>query len=125
MNRYSAFHLRLAALYALWGMGLGLYMGISENHSMVAAHAHINLLGWVSITLYGLVLRFDSTLSGLLPLLQTICAHVGTVGMGVGLMLMFGFGLPAIGGPLLGVAAVVMLIGAILFVPMVFRLTRY
>lgn len=49
--------LRAAALYAQVGMGLGLYMGVSGDHSLFPAHAHINVLGWVTLALYGIVYR--------------------------------------------------------------------
>jgi cbb3-type cytochrome oxidase subunit 1 len=49
--------LRLAALYTLLGMGLGIWMGISGDHGQYPTHAHINLLGWVSFALYGLIYR--------------------------------------------------------------------
>lgn len=48
---------RLAVLYGLWGMSLGMYMGTMQDFTMAPAHAHINLLGWVSTTLFALVYR--------------------------------------------------------------------
>jgi peptidoglycan/LPS O-acetylase OafA/YrhL len=53
----DALFLRLAALYAVAGMGLGIWMGISGDHGQYPTHAHINLLGWVSFALYGLIYR--------------------------------------------------------------------
>ena len=57
MFAIDALFLRLAALYALLGMSLGIWMGISGDHGQYPAHAHINLLGWVSFALYGLIYR--------------------------------------------------------------------
>ena len=34
-------------------MGWGIYMGISQDHSTFSAHAHLNLLGWVSCAIMG------------------------------------------------------------------------
>ena len=45
---------RAAVLLALAGMLWGIVMGISENHSTMPAHAHLNLLGWVSLFLFGI-----------------------------------------------------------------------
>jgi hypothetical protein len=53
----DALFLRLAALYAVLGMSLGIWMGISGDHGQYPTHAHINLLGWVSFALYGLIYR--------------------------------------------------------------------
>jgi hypothetical protein len=53
----DALFLRLAALYAVAGMSLGIWMGISGDHGQYPTHAHINLIGWVSFALYGLIYR--------------------------------------------------------------------
>ena len=43
----------LATLFALVGMGFGVYMSISQNHELAGAHAHNNLIGFVAMTIYG------------------------------------------------------------------------
>lgn len=45
----------LAAAYFAVGVTLGVVMGASGDRSLVAVHAHINLLGWVSMALFGLI----------------------------------------------------------------------
>ncbi len=57
MFAIDALFLRLAAIYAVLGMSLGIWMGISGDHGQYPTHAHINLLGWVSFALYGLIYR--------------------------------------------------------------------
>ncbi|MFD2265397.1 hypothetical protein ACFSM5_21015 [Lacibacterium aquatile] len=123
MNRYAAFHLRLASLYAIVGMALGIYMGINQNFTLMSAHVHLNLLGWVSITLYGLVLRLDPYLDGPLPMIQTFCAHIGALGMFTGLTVMGLYGHEAADPFLIG-GSLSMITGALLFALMVFRITR-
>jgi len=54
----SNWFLRLAVLYLVVGVGLGLYMAASKDHSMFPLHAHLNLLGWVTLALFGLFYRF-------------------------------------------------------------------
>jgi len=41
--------------YLVVGVVLGMYMGGSGDHAPAAAHAHINLLGFTLMTLFGLV----------------------------------------------------------------------
>lgn len=48
---------KIAALYLIAGVALGLHMAKSGNHTMYPVHAHINLLGWVSMALFGLIYR--------------------------------------------------------------------
>jgi len=49
--------LKIAVVYFVIGVGLGIVMGVSGNHSQFPTHAHINLLGWVSLALIGLIYR--------------------------------------------------------------------
>lgn len=37
----------LALIYAICGMTLGLYMGLSQDHSQMPTHAHTMVLGWL------------------------------------------------------------------------------
>jgi len=46
-----------AISYFVIGAGLGVFMGASGDHSLYPAHAHINLLGWASMGLTGLLYR--------------------------------------------------------------------
>jgi len=53
MPRVSKAFFLCAVVYGLCGMGLGMYMGASENHTLMPVHAHVNLLGWVSLAIMG------------------------------------------------------------------------
>jgi hypothetical protein len=53
----STWFLRLAVLYLIAGVCLGIFMAASNDHSMFPVHAHLNLLGWVSLALFGLFYR--------------------------------------------------------------------
>ena len=55
--RIAYFCFIAAAIAALCGMSLGVYMGIIRDFTLTAVHAHINLLGWVTLALYGLYHR--------------------------------------------------------------------
>ena len=53
MPRVSLAFFIFAALCGTIGMGWGIFMGITQDHSTFSAHAHLNLLGWVSCALMG------------------------------------------------------------------------
>jgi hypothetical protein len=53
MPRVSAAFFLFGALCALTGMFWGMHMGATENFQLAPAHAHLNLLGWVTMALYG------------------------------------------------------------------------
>ena len=55
---------KLAVLYLVAGVALGLHMAKSGDHGMYPVHAHINLLGWVSMALFGLIYRQFPALAG-------------------------------------------------------------
>lgn len=47
--------LRIATLYFAIGVAFGLGMGITHNFVLAPVHSHVNLLGWVSLGLVGLL----------------------------------------------------------------------
>ena len=53
MPKVSAAFFGLGVIYVLIGMVWGMQMGGSEDFTMAPAHAHLNLLGWVTMALYG------------------------------------------------------------------------
>lgn len=53
MPRVSKAFFLCAVVYGICGMGLGMYMGASENHTLMPVHAHVNLLGWVGLAIMG------------------------------------------------------------------------
>jgi hypothetical protein len=51
-----------AVCLGIVGMMMGIIMAASGNHSVFPAHAHLNLLGWVSLFLIGIFYRFHPDL---------------------------------------------------------------
>ena len=51
----SSLSLQAAVLLVLVGMVWGIVMGIPQDHSAMPAHAHLTLLGWVSLFLVGIL----------------------------------------------------------------------
>lgn len=50
--------LKIAAVYLCIGVILGLVMGIIHDFRLTSVHAHLNLLGWVSMALFGVIYHF-------------------------------------------------------------------
>ena len=46
---------KLAGLYLIAGMSLGVFMGATRQFNLAPVHAHINLLGWTLLALVGLI----------------------------------------------------------------------
>jgi hypothetical protein len=53
MSRLPLAFFTAAVIYGLAGMAWGAYMGATENFTLAPAHAHLNLLGWVTLSLMG------------------------------------------------------------------------
>lgn len=51
----STAFIKIAAVYLLIGISLGIYMGIAERFEFTPVHAHINLLGWATTGIFGLI----------------------------------------------------------------------
>ena len=47
--------LKIAVVYLVIGVAMGIAMGVSENFTMRPVHAHVNLLGWATLALAGLI----------------------------------------------------------------------
>jgi len=96
MPRVSLAFFIFAALCGLTGMGWGIYMGISQDHSTFSAHAHLNLLGWVSGAIMGAFYALAKHRAPQrLPWINFGLSSVGTVVM-----------IPSVAGKIMGVEAV-------------------
>ena len=124
--RLSNRFLRLAVLFALVGMSLGYWMGATEQFAAAPVHAHINLLGWVSMALYGLFYRVQpGAARGWLPAVHFWVAVVGLLIFmpALAAKLLGGAGLQAAANLGLIVGPTLTLLSMILFVGVVFRAT--
>jgi hypothetical protein len=72
--RIAYFCFVAAAVAALCGMSLGIFMGMREDFTLTPVHAHINLLGWVTLALYGLYHRDVTRARNGLAWIQVSCA---------------------------------------------------
>ena len=107
--------LRIAVVYWIVAVCWGIYMGASEDFTDVPVHAHLNLLGWVSLSLCGIIYALAPHLA------ETMLAKVHFWLHNLGLpVLMVAVWLikhdrPEIGGPLAGIFSIVMGLGILCF----------
>lgn len=111
-----------AMLYALAGMGLGIYMASSHNHGQRVTHAHILLVGFITSMVYGVVYKlWLQAAKPVLAWVQFIAHQAGVLAMCSGLFLLYGgFVPPPALEPLLGFASMAVLLGAATMCFMVF-----
>jgi hypothetical protein len=85
---------KLASFTALIGVSMGIYMGIFEDHTLAPVHVHLNLIGWVSLFLFGMFYKSHAAAIGILAMAQVALSTVGYIIMLSGLT-----GLLLSGGP--------------------------
>ena len=106
--------LKIAVVYLLLGACLGLAMGISGKFTLAPVHAHLALLGWVSLALAGLVYHwYPAASTTRLARFHFWLHNIGLPGFMIGLALLLtgsDWALPLTAG-----AAIVVLLGLALF----------
>lgn len=77
-----------AVLAVTVGMIWGIVMAISRDHSAMPAHAHLNLLGWVSLFLFGIFYHLHPVIDrSRVALVQVTAWIIGTVVLTIGVSL--------------------------------------
>ena len=103
-----------AITYFVIGIGLGVFMGASGDHSQFRAHAHINLVGWVSMGLTGLLYQtFPAAAQSALATWHFWLYQVAAPVMLLAVVAIYAGVEKA--GPVAGVAGVVVLVSTLLF----------
>jgi cbb3-type cytochrome oxidase subunit 1 len=111
--------LKIAVVYLTAGVLLGLIMGIIHDFRLTSVHAHINLLGWVSMAVFGLMYHFypraaESTLAKSHFWLHNICVPVMQVSIALQLLVSESF------LPVTIVSSILVVVGVILFAVNIF-----
>jgi hypothetical protein len=109
--------------YAVVGMGVGIYMGASANHGQLVSHAHILLVGFLISLAYALIHRlWLSQPNRTVAQVQFVLHQLSALVLVCGLLLLYGGVLPdATMGPVLGIASVGVLAGALLMIYLVLK----
>jgi len=104
----------VAALCGVVGMGWGSWMGASQDHTMMPAHAHLNLLGWVTLSIMGGFYALPRAPVGRLAWANFVFSAFGALAMAPMLMRLLD-GHEKQMGPLMPIAEVPAIIGMLLF----------
>ena len=119
MRRIDLYFLILAALCLITGVMMGIGMGIAHDFQFAPVHAHLNLLGWTSLALFGLTYKAYPTLAqSRLALAHFVIAAPSAVVFPVGIYISIAQQFPGV-----AIAASLMwLAGVILFATNLVRL---
>lgn len=116
----------IGSLYIIVGVSIGAYMGGSGDHSLSPVHAHINLLGFVLMMLFGIFYHiFPGAAATTLARLHFWLHQIGTFVLLLLLfLLMSGRITEAALVPAAPIAEVAVLLGLVLFSVNVWRHAR-
>lgn len=109
--------------FAAIGMSLGIVMAATHDHEQHVTHAHILLIGFVVSMIYAIIHKlWLNGLTGVLARVQFVLHHLGAVGIGLGLFLLYGrFAAAEKVEPLLSGSSIAVLVGVLMMLWMVLR----
>lgn len=123
MNSTAQMFFKSGILLLIVGMGAGIFMAASHDHTIAPAHAHLNLIGFVVTCVYGTYYAlFPAKAEGLLPKLHWAGHTLAAVAM-----------FPALAAvlygrmefePVVALASIVAFVAALIFAFVVFRPVR-
>jgi hypothetical protein len=113
-NARSRAWFRVAIVYFVVAVALGIVMGASGDHTLTAVHAHLNLLGWVTMTLFALIgMAHPAITEGPVATAQFWLHNIGVpVMLGALALRLKGY---TAAEPVIGLASVVVGVGVVLF----------
>lgn len=120
MPHVAQLFFKTAVVFLIVGIAMGLHMSMSGNHDVIGAHAHTNLLGWVTSALFGGYYALNPAKAD--SRLATVHFWVYTTGVAVMVpsLYMFLRGFPAM-EPLVAISSLVTFAGVLVFAVTVFR----
>lgn len=78
--------IKISVLYFAIGVTLGMYMSMAHDYALTGVHVHINLLGWTSLALAGIIYHlFPAISKNIYAKLHFWCANIGIPLMMIGL----------------------------------------
>lgn len=113
--------LRTGVIAGLAGMALGIAMGVGNDFTLRSVHAHVNLLGWASMFLFGLFYRAVPQADGTIARWHYGLATTGLVTLTAGVAAIV-TGEMAL-APLAKVGSLISIAGMALFAYAVFKAT--
>ena len=85
--------IKIASVYMMVSLFLGLVMGMSGNHALTTVHSHMSLLGWTTMAITGIVYILRPRCAN--SRLSSIHFWLNNIGLPImifGLVLSYGYG---------------------------------
>lgn len=120
----ATIHIRLAAIYSIIGMGIGLMMVSIDDHGQMPTHAHIMLIGFVMMFLFGGFYRmWPEAEIGILPMLHFVLFNAAFIGFAIGFWIIYD-GNPELGEYFTAPSTTTLFFSQFIFAWIVYKATR-
>lgn len=116
-------YLVIGSLYLIVGIILGMYMGGKQEFTLAPVHAHINLLGFTLMTVFGIAYRVMPQLAGnSLAKVHFWLHQIGGLVLLIGLFLLMSGNLSeAVASKVMPVSEIVVFLGMVAWAVNIFR----
>lgn len=119
MPRIADLFFKAAITFLIFGILMGLKMSISGDHNVIGAHAHTNLLGWVTMAIFGGYYALNPEKSATRLASVHFWTYVGAVAVMAPSLYLLYLGHTAAEAPL-AVSSIVAFLSVVLFAVVVF-----
>ena len=111
MRKIGDYYILAGLVWLVLGMAFGIWMGIAQKFDFANSHAHLNLVGFATSLLFGLVYRqYAGLAQSRIAALQFWVYEIGAVLLVAGKMTVDGGG----GDTLVKIGSIVVIVGALL-----------
>lgn len=119
MPRLAQLYFKTAIVFLIIGIAMGLHMAIGQDHSAIGAHAHANLLGWVTMAIFGGYHALNPAKAQKRLAMVQYCVYTAGVALMVPSLYLMLTGSPQL-EPVVAIASIITFIGVLMFAVIIF-----
>ncbi|MEH6692624.1 MAG: hypothetical protein V7774_15670 [Pseudorhizobium pelagicum] len=123
MPRLANLYFKTAICFLIIGIAMGLLMSISQDHAPTGAHAHTNLLGWVTMAIFGGYYALNPAKAETRLAVLQYWVYTGGVTVMVPSLYLLLTGNPGM-EPLVAISSIITFIGVLLFAGVIFSRSK-
>jgi cbb3-type cytochrome oxidase subunit 1 len=116
MKNIGTLFIATAALFASFGMLWGIQMSMAHDHGLSPAHAHLNLVGWATMAIFGLYYTITPQAAGRLAQVHYVLHTIAVLIFAPGIAMAIrenGEGMAAIGALLVVLSMIIFLVNVV------------
>lgn len=84
-RKWAILLIRIAAIFGLIGVVIGSMMSGQENYAYKPVHAHVTLVGWLSVFAWGIFYYVVPVAKAIIVKVQAVFGIIGAIGLTAGM----------------------------------------